>query len=433
MKKVFALLLVLSMCAAIISGCTDSTSTNDPNAGGGDNNGEVTLTLFHRYATEDQTAFMDKIIAKFEEENPGIKVDVSTSGRDEYRDKLKVVLGSNDIPDVYFCYAYENVYEIIREGKCMDLTEYFNADDEWKNSYMNGVLDGYTYEGKLYGVPYRVSISVILYNKDIYDANGLDVPETMDELIANCEVLQQAGVQSFIWPNAEMWPAPQWIGAFNDQYVSKDVLAADYALEGDFSDPGYLSSFSLLSTLLSYGNEDVNAKTYSLGEEAFASGEVAMMWGESVSVGDINKLNDACNFGVFAIPIITEGKGDKTGVQGGPEGFVINPDTEHPEEAIKLIKFLSSAEVGQMMMEDLQWFNGADNVVEISSEELTPIEQAYVIMQSSSGLLPFLDTAMNSSVANLYIANMQSYIDGSVSAEEVMQNVREEAAFFANE
>ena len=437
LKKLITALAAVVLCFALLPACTSTPSnsnTNDPGNDGGstDDNG-VTLTLFHRYATDDQAAFMEKIVDQFEEET-GIHVEVSTSGRDEYRDKLKVVLGSNEIPDVYFCYAYENVYEIIREGKCMDLTSYFEADSDWQNTYMEGVLDGYTYEGALYGVPYRVSISVMLYNKDIYAEHGLEVPETMDELIANCEVLEAAGVQSFVWANSEMWPAPQWIGAFNDQLVDADTLAADYGLTGDFTDQGYIEAFDLLSTLLSYGNEDVNAKTFSLGEESFAAGEAAMMWSESVAVGDIPKLNPDCNFGVFAIPTITNGAGDKTGVQGGPEGFVINPDTAHPEEAIELIKFLSSAEVGEMMMEELQWFNGAAGVVDATAgEDLTPIEQSYVIMDSSTGLLPFLDTAMNSSVANLYIANMQSYIDGSMTAEEVMQSVREEAEFFANE
>lgn len=215
---------------------------------GGD--GEIVLSLYHRYATENQTAFMSKIIALFEEQNPGVKVEVSTSGRDEYRDKLKVVLGSNNIPDVFFSYAYENANEIIREGKCLDITGYYEADDEWKGYYIDGVLDGYTYEDALYGAPYRVSISVILYNKEIYSDLGLSVPSTMDELLSNCKAIQAAGIQPFTFANSEQWPAPQWIGAFNQKLVAPEVMAADYSLKGDFSDPGYLKAFDVWSQRL---------------------------------------------------------------------------------------------------------------------------------------------------------------------------------------
>ena len=446
MKKLLSLLLALTMVSMLLAACAgganpppaeQASASAQPVGGtrqagdGGD--GEIVLSLYHRYATENQTAFMSKIIALFEEQNPGVKVEVSTSGRDEYRDKLKVVLGSNNIPDVFFSYAYENANEIIREGKCLDITGYYEADDEWKGYYIDGVLDGYTYEDALYGAPYRVSISVILYNKEIYSDLGLSVPSTMDELLSNCKAIQAAGIQPFTFANSEQWPAPQWIGAFNQKLVSPEVMAADYSLKGDFSDPGYLKAFDVWSQLLAYASPDANSKTYSISEEEFASGSVAMMWGESVSVGDINLLNPDCSFGCFAVPAIVGGAGDNTGIQGGPEGFVVSSGTAHPEEAAKLVKFLSSPEVGKLMMADLQWFNGCADVVNASAEGLTPIEEAYTFLNNSTGLLPFMDTAMNSSVASVYIASMQSYVDGGITAEGVMEAVRTEAEFCAAE
>ena len=446
MKKLLSLLLALTMVSMLLAACAgganpppaeQASASAQPVGGtrqagdGGD--GEIVLSLYHRYATENQTAFMSKIIALFEEQNPGVKVEVSTSGRDEYRDKLKVVLGSNNIPDVFFSYAYENANEIIREGKCLDITGYYEADDEWKGYYIDGVLDGYTYEDALYGAPYRVSISVILYNKEIYSDLGLSVPSTMDELLSNCKAIQAAGIQPFTFANSEQWPAPQWIGAFNQKLVAPEVMAADYSLKGDFSDPGYLKAFDVWSQLLAYASPDANSKSYAISEEAFASGSVAMMWGESVSVGDINLLNPDCSFGCFAVPAIVGGAGDNTGIQGGPEGFVVSSGTAHPEEAAKLVKFLSSPEVGKLMMADLQWFNGCADVVNASAEGLTPIEEAYTFLNNSTGLLPFMDTAMNSSVASVYIASMQSYVDGGITAEGVMEAVRTEAEFCAAE
>ena len=446
MKKLLSLLLALTMVSMLLAACAgganpppaeQASASAQPVGGtrqagdGGD--GEIVLSLYHRYATENQTAFMSKIIALFEEQNPGVKVEVSTSGRDEYRDKLKVVLGSNNIPDVFFSYAYENANEIISEGKCLDITGYYEADDEWKGYYIDGVLDGYTYEDALYGAPYRVSISVILYNKEIYSDLGLSVPSTMDELLSNCKAIQAAGIQPFTFANSEQWPAPQWIGAFNQKLVAPEVMAADYSLKGDFSDPGYLKAFDVWSQLLAYASPDANSKTYSISEEEFASGSVAMMWGESVSVGDINLLNPDCSFGCFAVPAIVGGAGDNTGIQGGPEGFVVSSGTAHPEEAAKLVKFLSSPEVGKLMMADLQWFNGCADVVNASAEGLTPIEEAYTFLNNSTGLLPFMDTAMNSSVASVYIASMQSYVDGGITAEGVMEAVRTEAEFCAAE
>ena len=69
----------------------------------------------------------------------------------------------------------------------------------------------------------------------------------------------------------------------------------------------------------------------------------------------------------------------------------------------------------------------------MSAADLSPVGEAYKILNESAGLNAFLDTAMNSSVADVYIAGMQSFIDGSMTAEDVMQAVRDEAALVAAE
>lgn len=53
--------------------------------------------------------------------------------------------------------------------------------------------DGATVDGKILGVPLFSNTMHFFYNTEIFDENGIDVPDTYDDVIAACGVLKEAG------------------------------------------------------------------------------------------------------------------------------------------------------------------------------------------------------------------------------------------------
>lgn len=65
-----------------------------------------------------------------------------------------------------------------------------DEDAEWKDSFLPAFLNSSVYEGKNYAVPYRSSVLYMLYNKQVFADNNLDVPTTWDEFIDVCDTLK---------------------------------------------------------------------------------------------------------------------------------------------------------------------------------------------------------------------------------------------------
>lgn len=61
-------------------------------------------------------------------------------------------------------------------------THWWNAEKRWRTA------EG----GQIYGVPPNCNTHMQVYRTDIYDAAGLQIPQTVDEVLANCQAVQQS-------------------------------------------------------------------------------------------------------------------------------------------------------------------------------------------------------------------------------------------------
>ena len=186
-----AAMMALSL-AACGGGSSDAPATT---AAGKDGAGEAkqeeaaggdvkTIKLFHRFPDDPCNAFIEKKIAEYEAAHPGIKFEVTSAQNQPYKEKIKVVVGSDECPDIFFSFCGEFSERFIREGLLMDLTPYLEADPEWKASLMETQMAEYTTaDGMVYGIPFRLDAKEFFYNVDMFNDLGLEVPETWDDFI----------------------------------------------------------------------------------------------------------------------------------------------------------------------------------------------------------------------------------------------------------
>ncbi|NLB90690.1 MAG: extracellular solute-binding protein, partial [Clostridiales bacterium] len=67
---------------------------------------EITISFFHRWPNEPKGPYMDEVVAKFEEANPNIKIQlIDPVLNDSYKEKIRVLVGSSDIPDVFMSWS----------------------------------------------------------------------------------------------------------------------------------------------------------------------------------------------------------------------------------------------------------------------------------------------------------------------------------------
>jgi multiple sugar transport system substrate-binding protein len=97
------------------------------------------------------------------------------------------VMNSPILPEMYSSGLIHSMDELDPDFQLEDGVDTFDDTVFWDNE--KGSFDGKT--GKLMGVPINPNIQMLYYRADLYEENGLEVPETWDELLANAKALHE--------------------------------------------------------------------------------------------------------------------------------------------------------------------------------------------------------------------------------------------------
>ncbi len=140
------------------------------------------------------TTAIQPSIADFEKLT-GIKVVVETYPEDQFRQKSLVELtaGSGTL-DIFMSQPPQEGLKYRRAGWYEDLNKYVKdaakvSPDYKFADFLPGTITFETVENQLIGVPIQLEVEMLFYRKDLFQAAGLSVPKTLDELEAAAKKL----------------------------------------------------------------------------------------------------------------------------------------------------------------------------------------------------------------------------------------------------
>ena len=149
-----------------------------------------TLTMWTRSATEAQSQLLvDAYNASHENQ-----VELSVFPVDEYLPRVGTAAGSGELPDLV---SLDVVFvpQFTEVGSLLDITDRIAAlpfADDLAQSH----IDVGTFEGRQYVVPHTMDLSVLFYNKELYEQAGLDPeqpPTTMEEFAEHARAVDELG------------------------------------------------------------------------------------------------------------------------------------------------------------------------------------------------------------------------------------------------
>jgi multiple sugar transport system substrate-binding protein len=136
----------------------------------------VELTYFTFSAAPDHLEDLDQMITAFNAQYPNVQIKVETAPFDDYFTKLQTLIAGGTAPDV-FELNFENFVTYADKGLLLDLSSQMAADDTLDPAiYYPRALEAFNYNGMQQGLPATFSTVVLYYNKDLFDAAGLDYP-----------------------------------------------------------------------------------------------------------------------------------------------------------------------------------------------------------------------------------------------------------------
>jgi raffinose/stachyose/melibiose transport system substrate-binding protein len=428
----FLISLALIMSMLLASCATPAAPTAAPAEGGAapvqeEAAKEVTIRFFHKWPEPEQLDYYNFVISEFNKTHPNIKVEMEAASDEAYKDKIRVLMASGEVPDIYFSWAGEFSWKFARAGQALDITDALMNSD-WKDKVVLAAVEPYKVDGKVYGIPMRINAKFMVYNKDIFSQQGLNVPTTWDEFLAVSESLKAAGITPISFGNEFPWASAHYVGDLNAKLVNGDVLKADYLLTAEpdalFTDPGYVEALKRFKQLgdMGYFNDGANGISHSNARSAFIAGNAAMFYCELEEFVTIDK--EFKNFGFFEFPSGTGGQGDQDLLTGAPDGFMVYGKTQHPAEAIEFLKFLTSPEMGYEYVKRLGIPSSAVGAVK-TDNALPIVVEGVDAINNASGMALWMDTDMNIKIVEVYLPGMQALLTGSKTPEQVMQEVHD--------
>lgn len=292
---------------------------------------DVVIEYLTFSAAPDHLEDIDAIVAAFEEENPGTTIDVQTAAFDDYFTQLQTRVAGGDAPDT-FELNYENFVTYADADTLLDLSG-GEAIDE--SVYYPAAYEVFNLDGVQYGLPETFSTVVLFYNKDIFDAAGVDYPTadwTWEDEMAAAEQLTDAdaGVWGDFQPVSffEYFKVLAQNGGqfFNDDKTEvafdtpEGVEAAEWLLE---------KVGTVMPTEADMGGQDDGAM--------FASGQLAM-WHTGIWMFAPTSEVD------FAWDVAVEPGNVTDAHHFFTNAVVASSNTEHPEEAAAWLQFMASSD-----------------------------------------------------------------------------------------
>ena len=130
-------------------------------------------------------------VAKFEADNPGIKVNVTDYTWPDYHDTMVLRLRGNTQTDVIYA-GQDWLPSWASAGWLVPLEEYYPEVTQYEDRTTDYALSDMTYNDQLYGLSYYADIISFVYNKEILDEHGIEVPQTWDDVLAASLKLKEA-------------------------------------------------------------------------------------------------------------------------------------------------------------------------------------------------------------------------------------------------
>jgi multiple sugar transport system substrate-binding protein len=143
---------------------------------------------------------LDRLIGRFEAENPGIRVRRETlpSGSDSQHQFYVINLRAKS--RAFDVFAVDVIWgqEFARAGWLTDLDDLLPAAR--RGAFFSGPIRAASYRGHLWAVPWFIDAGVLYYRRDLLARYGFSPPKTWDELVhAARTIAPREGVYGFLW------------------------------------------------------------------------------------------------------------------------------------------------------------------------------------------------------------------------------------------
>lgn len=361
MKKVLAAALSLACASTLFAATAVTASAAD----------KKEVVIWDYFETDAQKQMMQSLIDEFNASQDEYEASHVYVPFADYEKQLTLGIASGELPDLVILDGC-GMASFIQLGLFGDISD---ADINW-DEYMEGPMESTMLDGKHYGIPFATNCTALFYNKDLFDAAGIDYPDentTWDEFHEMAKALTKDGVSGFgnATTNTDegTFQCLQWLYTAGGSYTDIEDGVDAYKLMQEMIEDG-----SWTKECVNWTQSDVNNN--------FMAGNLAMQQNGPWQIPGIEANAPDLNYGVTVLPKKDADSEQATSILGGENMGVVNKDDTSGAEA-----FLKYYDQTDVMVDAMKQYGSYPPKTEAAKDSYwtdDPIQKAFLTQIDTS-------------------------------------------------
>ncbi|MGL4610268.1 MAG: maltose ABC transporter substrate-binding protein [Trueperaceae bacterium] len=263
----------------------------------------------------------------------GVPVEIVQLELTELRQQMLLAAPQGEAGDVIVGIPHDQIGELAAGGVLADMGGY--ATQTYLDDLNPQAKLGYTFGGKLFGLPMFVEGPALIINNDLVP----EVPATYEDMIAKAKELtdESAGTYGFLFDINNFYFAYNWLHSTGGYVFGRDDTNAPVPTDIGLANEGAIKGAEMLKALRHTDGLIPAGMTYDVANGQFLDGASAMMYTGPWAIAGYNDAG--LNITVAPIPPMADG----TPFAGfmGIQGVLLNEFSANKVDAANLAKWLT--------------------------------------------------------------------------------------------
>jgi raffinose/stachyose/melibiose transport system substrate-binding protein len=400
----------------LIAACSSGT-----NAGSGSGAESKTLTI----ASVDQGSIED-VVKAFEAANPGVKVNLTTAGADQYQQQIRTQLASGTGPDVMTVWPGNGnpgaTYVLAKPGYLLDL-----SDQPWAAQLPAAFQKVAQYNGKTYNALFGLNGIGAVYNDQAMKKAGLTAPGTWTDLLTFCRAAAGKGTPAFALGIQDNWVTQLVLYAL----VATTVYGTDKDFDTKMQDGQATFAGSPWTTAMAKYQEMNKAgcfqknplgTSYEASQTLAATGKTLGIVQGNWVIGLLKQKNPKGTFTMKALPATDDSAAFLMPAAAGA-GYGVNAKAKNKDLALKFVTYVMSPDGMKLFNQkqgSLPTLTSASSAVDPGLAELTTFVK-------DNRTVPFMDQLWpNAKVQQTMLSGLQEVFSNQSTPDKVLGQMDEQ-------
>ena len=382
----------------------------------------------------DNGVLINQICNDYKKVNPNFDYEYEYVASDDLKQKIATLAASNDLPDVFVYESGKPIVDLIDADQIVDISEVlkkYNCADYIEPSAAS-LLTTLSQTDDIYDLPLGLNVEGFWYNKALFKKAGIDgTPATWDDFEADLKKLSDAGIQPLACGGADKWGATRLVNAYTVRTMGPDAMQKAASGDAKYTDEGYVAAAQKLQdwAKAGYFGEGVTTVDMNTAGTMLMTGKAAMFYNGSWFTSNLNDTTANAagedGIGFFNIPVQDEKISGADSYSMNCGNILCLGKAKYDDATGWFVKYFVEhmGDTAMSMQGSVKGYTYTADTSKATGYTQLVLDE----IGKAKSSFTWYEATMGSEVSTVAQENVQSLLNGDMTAKDYMQSIQDAA------